>query len=127
MIFLAHVLRALTQAAGREKIRRVFSIHPYGLFSTGAQGWLQLPEHESNPKNRDNPRKTNLQTSDSHPLAIGCASSKGFFDNPPSEADWHVKSHSKMLTNFHRKFQKCEQQLYSFGPIECFMKEQPVA
>eukprot|EP00116_Pleurobrachia_bachei_P002776 sb/3463038/ len=34
--------------------------------------------------------------------------------------DYHVKSHSKILTNFHWKFQKCEQQLYNFGPIKYF-------
>eukprot|EP00116_Pleurobrachia_bachei_P008683 sb/3468945/ len=40
---------------------------------------------------------------------------------------WHVKSHSKISTNFRRKFQKCKRELYSFVPIECFMKEQSVA
>eukprot|EP00116_Pleurobrachia_bachei_P012076 sb/3472338/ len=35
-----------------------------------------------------------------------------------------LKSHSKISTNFHWKFQKCQQQLCSFVPIECFMKEQ---
>eukprot|EP00116_Pleurobrachia_bachei_P012772 sb/3473034/ len=65
---------------------------------------------------------------------IGCASSKGLLITHPASpnwsgnyGDWHVKSHSKILTNFHWKFQKCEQELYNFVPIECFMKEQSVA
>eukprot|EP00116_Pleurobrachia_bachei_P009455 sb/3469717/ len=71
-----------------------------------------------------------------YPFApIGCASSKGLLITHPASPcgsfrhfqHWHVKSHSKILTNFHWKFQKCEQELYNFVPIECFMKEQSVA